>query len=99
MSTEQITKPLTFACYFIRFILFPSLLFFCEVIEVIYVYRYGYFSEVRQCFERASEPFMSDEARRRLLSFVVVGGGPTGIEFTAELSDVSPSETSPAKRA
>ena len=25
--------------------------------------------------------------KKRLLSFVVVGGGPTGVEFTAELSD------------
>ncbi len=40
-----------------------------------------------ECFERASTPLVSEEERRRLLQFVVVGGGPTGIEFAAELHD------------
>lgn len=39
-------------------------------------------------FERASFIATSDEDRKRLLSFVVVGGGPTGIEFAAELHDL-----------
>ncbi|KAH6781937.1 hypothetical protein C2S51_007230 [Perilla frutescens var. frutescens] len=39
------------------------------------------------CFERASLPNLSDEKRRKLLHFVVVGGGPTGVEFAAELHD------------
>ena len=30
---------------------------------------------------------MSDEERQRLLTFVVVGGGPTGVEFSGELFD------------
>lgn len=30
---------------------------------------------------------MSDEERKRMLQFVVVGGGPTGVEFAAELHD------------
>lgn len=38
-------------------------------------------------FERASTPLVSEEERRRLLHFVVVGGGPTGVEFAAELHD------------
>jgi len=38
--------------------------------------------------ERASLPTTSDEERRRLLSFVVSGGGPTGVEFAAELFDM-----------
>ncbi len=38
-------------------------------------------------FERASAPNLPDEERRRLLHFVVVGGGPTGVEFAAELND------------
>ena len=40
-----------------------------------------------QCFERANLPGLSDEERRRQLHFVVCGGGPTGIEFAAELHD------------
>mmetsp|Transcript_9671 Transcript_9671/g.22190 ORF Transcript_9671/g.22190 Transcript_9671/m.22190 type:complete len:439 (+) Transcript_9671:1-1317(+) len=39
------------------------------------------------CFETARDPSVSDDTRRRLLSFVVVGGGPTGVEFCAELGD------------
>lgn len=38
-------------------------------------------------FEKASIPGMSIEERKRLLSFVVVGGGPTSCEFVAELHD------------
>ena len=40
-----------------------------------------------ECFERASSHFISEAERKRLLTFVVVGGGPTSIEFTSELSD------------
>ena len=36
-------------------------------------------------FEKAAIPTVTDAERRRLLSFVVVGGGPTSCEFTAEL--------------
>lgn len=42
---------------------------------------------VIDCFERASLPNLSDEERKRILHFVVVGGGPTGVEFSAELHD------------
>jgi len=38
--------------------------------------------------EEACLPTTSDEERRRLLSFVVCGGGPTGVEFAAELYDM-----------
>ncbi|KAF2493842.1 hypothetical protein BU16DRAFT_511944 [Lophium mytilinum] len=38
--------------------------------------------------ESACLPTTSDEERRRLLSFVVCGGGPTGVEFAAELFDM-----------
>jgi len=38
--------------------------------------------------ERASLPTTADDERRRLLSFVVSGGGPTGVEFAAELYDM-----------
>lgn len=39
------------------------------------------------CFERASLPNLSDEERKKILHFVVVGGGPTGVEFAAALHD------------
>ncbi|KFX96683.1 hypothetical protein O988_05203 [Pseudogymnoascus sp. VKM F-3808] len=38
--------------------------------------------------EAASLPTTSEEERKRLLSFVVCGGGPTGVEFAAELFDL-----------
>lgn len=38
--------------------------------------------------EYACLPTTSDEERKRLLSFVVSGGGPTGVEFAAELFDL-----------
>ncbi|OHF00138.1 hypothetical protein CORC01_04546 [Colletotrichum orchidophilum] len=43
---------------------------------------------VLQCFEKADWPTTTDEQRRKLLHFAVVGGGPTGIEFAAELHDL-----------
>ncbi|GBF96542.1 hypothetical protein Rsub_09125 [Raphidocelis subcapitata] len=43
---------------------------------------------VSECFERAALPATSDDERRKLLSFVVVGGGPTGVEVAAELHDM-----------
>ncbi|KJA25263.1 hypothetical protein HYPSUDRAFT_64846 [Hypholoma sublateritium FD-334 SS-4] len=41
-----------------------------------------------ECFEQASQPSLSDVERRHLLNFCIVGGGPTGIEFAAELHDL-----------
>eukprot|EP00922_Rhytidocystis_sp_ex-Travisia-forbesii_P063566 GHVS01094549.1.p1 GENE.GHVS01094549.1~~GHVS01094549.1.p1 ORF type:complete len:612 (+),score=98.56 GHVS01094549.1:249-1838(+) len=38
-------------------------------------------------FERAATPGISEDDKKRLLHFVVVGGGPTGVETAAELSD------------
>jgi len=38
--------------------------------------------------ECACLPTTTDEERKRLLSFVVSGGGPTGVEFAAELFDL-----------
>ncbi|CAO3651540.1 unnamed protein product [Cunninghamella echinulata] len=37
--------------------------------------------------EKASLPTTTPEERKKLLSFVVIGGGPTGVEFAAELGD------------
>ncbi|KAF2088662.1 hypothetical protein K490DRAFT_39589, partial [Saccharata proteae CBS 121410] len=45
-------------------------------------------NRILQCFETAALPTTSDEMRRHLLNFAIVGGGPTGIEFSAELNDI-----------
>ncbi|KAL8701636.1 MAG: hypothetical protein Q9224_000414, partial [Gallowayella concinna] len=45
-------------------------------------------NKVLQNLEHACLPTTTDEERRRLLSFVVSGGGPTGVEFAAELFDL-----------
>ncbi|KAL6721723.1 NADH:ubiquinone oxidoreductase [Lecanora helva] len=42
---------------------------------------------VMDCVETASFKDQSDEERKRLLHMVVVGGGPTGVEFAGELQD------------
>jgi NADH dehydrogenase FAD-containing subunit len=42
--------------------------------------RYGHRAEAAATgFEQASQPNISDKERSRLLHFVVVGGGPTGV--------------------
>ena len=38
-------------------------------------------------FELATQQDTELEERRQLLHFVVVGGGPTGVEFSAEFYD------------
>lgn len=45
-------------------------------------------NHVIQNLETACLPTTPDDERRRLLSFVVSGGGPTGVEFAAELFDM-----------
>lgn len=42
---------------------------------------------IMNCIEEAALPTTTDERRKELLHFAVVGGGPTGIEFSAELHD------------
>eukprot|EP00948_MAST-09A_sp_MAST-9A-sp1_P000026 g26.t1 len=44
-------------------------------------------SRIISCAERASIPGATDEEKRRLLTFVIVGGGPTSVEFAGELHD------------
>ncbi|CCF56802.1 hypothetical protein KAFR_0B05060 [Kazachstania africana CBS 2517] len=44
-------------------------------------------SKIFKNIELASALENGDPLRKKLLSFVVVGGGPTGVEFAAELSD------------
>lgn len=50
--------------------------------------------KIIECFERASQPGRTDTEIRDLLHFVVVGGGPTGVEFAAELHDFAVDELS-----
>ncbi|KAI0019499.1 hypothetical protein F4780DRAFT_771188 [Xylariomycetidae sp. FL0641] len=45
-------------------------------------------NKVMRNLELACLPTTSDAERKRLLSFVVSGGGPTGVEFAAELFDL-----------
>ncbi|PHH75681.1 hypothetical protein CDD82_4327 [Ophiocordyceps australis] len=63
------------------------------------VEEYGYFvrnvndakrvqRQMRALVERASIPGLSDEQQRALLHIVIVGGGPTGVELSAEMSDL-----------
>jgi NADH dehydrogenase FAD-containing subunit len=40
-------------------------------------------NRIMECFERASNPVISIAERRRLLHFVVCGGGPTNVELSA----------------
>lgn len=43
---------------------------------------------VLELFELCHMPFVSDETKRQLLHFCVVGAGPTGMEFAGNLSDL-----------
>jgi NADH dehydrogenase len=43
---------------------------------------------VLQCFEKAAIPVTNNAQKEKLLHFAIVGGGPTGIEFAAELHDL-----------
>jgi NADH dehydrogenase FAD-containing subunit len=44
-------------------------------------------SQLMDCLENAAFPGQSDAEVNRLLHMVVVGGGPTGVEYAAELYD------------
>lgn len=61
--------------------------------ERLWVGLYNYFSRIHSdCgtgnLELASLPTTTPDERKKLLSFVVCGGGPTGVEFAAELADM-----------
>eukprot|EP00493_Phyllostaurus_siculus_P021801 UN22129 len=44
-------------------------------------------NQVLDCLETAAMPQVSEEERQKLLHFCVVGGGPSGVEFSGELHD------------
>jgi NADH dehydrogenase FAD-containing subunit len=44
-------------------------------------------TNIIDAFEKASIPDVTPAEKQRLLTFLVVGGGPTSCEFTAELHD------------
>ncbi|KAG4304852.1 hypothetical protein PORY_001905 [Pneumocystis oryctolagi] len=44
-------------------------------------------AKIMECIKTALFEGQTDEEKQRLLNMVVVGGGPTGIEFAAELQD------------
>jgi NADH dehydrogenase FAD-containing subunit len=37
-------------------------------------------------FEKAASVSIDEEERKRLLNFIIVGAGPTSVEFAGELS-------------
>ncbi|KAI8576378.1 hypothetical protein K450DRAFT_274731 [Umbelopsis ramanniana AG] len=43
--------------------------------------------KIRARFEYAAQPGLSDKEKSEKLHFAVVGGGPTGVEFSSELHD------------
>jgi NADH:ubiquinone reductase (non-electrogenic) len=62
------------------------------------VVKYAYFlkeaadarrirTKVIDCFENASLPGITEDEKKSFMRFVVCGGGPTGVEFAAELHD------------
>ena len=44
-------------------------------------------TNIVNCFERANIPSLTDKERYNNLCFAVIGAGPTGVEFAAELRD------------
>ncbi len=44
-------------------------------------------TKVIDCFENASLPGLTEQEKKDFLRFAVCGGGPTGVEFAAELHD------------
>lgn len=45
-------------------------------------------NKLLSCFETANLPTTSPSLKKQLLNFAIVGGGPTGIEFSGELRDI-----------
>lgn len=45
-------------------------------------------ARILECLEKAKLPNKTNDQRRQILHFVIVGGGPTGCEFAGELWDL-----------
>ncbi|KAI9492404.1 FAD/NAD-P-binding domain-containing protein [Zychaea mexicana] len=71
---------------------------YCNTFDIPGVKEHAYFlkdvndarrirKRIIECFEEASRPGLDEKRKNDLLHFVIVGGGPTGIEFSAELYD------------
>lgn len=55
----------------------------------------GIRNHIMDNFEKACLPTTTNEERKELLSFVVAGGGPTGVEFASELFEMMQEDLSP----
>jgi len=55
--------------------------------EIVHASKFR--QEVNERFERATLPGIPRERVRELLTFVVIGAGPTGVELAAELYDMA----------
>ena len=54
--------------------------------EIVHASKFRF--EVSERFERATLPDVPEERLKELLTFVVIGAGPTGVELAAELYDM-----------
>lgn len=54
--------------------------------ELVHASKFRY--EVNERFERATLPNVPEDRLKELLTFVVIGAGPTGVELAAELYDM-----------
>ena len=61
--------------------------FYLILIIIVFFFNRALRNRIIECFERASNNNISEAERSRLLTFLVVGGGPTSIEFASELHD------------
>ncbi|KAF7028116.1 hypothetical protein CFC21_040078 [Triticum aestivum] len=64
----------------------PSMMEHCHFLKVVEDAQ-KIRKSVIDCFEKASLPNLSEEEKRKILHFVIIGGGPTGVEFAVELHD------------
>jgi NADH:quinone reductase (non-electrogenic) len=67
---------------------------YCHSLKTIADAR-GIRNHIMDNFEKACLPTTTEEDRKRLLSFVVAGGGPTGVEFASELCDMIEEDLTP----
>jgi len=67
---------------------------YCHFLKTIVDAR-GIRNHIMDNFEKACLPTTTDEQRQELLSFVVAGGGPTGVEFASELYDMMQEDLTP----